>query len=147
MLTSSQTGAVAETAIMHAAVRLGIGVYRPIVEGGRYDLILDGGTRLIRVQCKSAVLRGNVVAVRCRSCRRGPNGFIRRSYTSNEADAIATYCAELDRCYLLPLDRFSGRTEIRLRLTPARNNQKSGGELGGRLPHRISRLALATMGP
>ena len=126
MLTPSQRGAVAETAIAHAAVRLGIGVYRPVAEGGRYDLILDVGPRLIRVQCKSAVRRGDVVIVGCRSCRRGRNGFVRRSYTKDEADAIAAYCPGLDRCFLLPLGRFSGRTAVQLRLAPARNNQERG---------------------
>jgi hypothetical protein len=126
VLTPSQRGAIAETAIVHAAVRLGMGVYRPVAEGGRYDLILDVGTLLLRVQCKSAVHRGDVVVIRCRSCRRGRNGFVRRFYTSDEVDAIAAFCPELDRCFLLPLDRFSGRAEIQLRLAPARNNQDRG---------------------
>ncbi len=51
---------------------------------------------------------------------------MRRSYTSDEVDAIAAFCPELDRCFLLPLARFSGRAEIQLRLVPARNNQERG---------------------
>ncbi|MGH3084541.1 MAG: hypothetical protein ACRDNP_10895 [Gaiellaceae bacterium] len=39
MLTTDQKGVIAETAIAHAATKLGIEVYRPIVEGGRFDMI------------------------------------------------------------------------------------------------------------
>jgi hypothetical protein len=38
-MTTDQKGAIAETAVAHAAVKLGIDVYRPVVEGGRYDLV------------------------------------------------------------------------------------------------------------
>jgi hypothetical protein len=51
-LTSDQNEAVAESAIVHAAIKRGIGVYLPFVEGGRCDLVLDLGCRLVRVQCK-----------------------------------------------------------------------------------------------
>lgn len=63
-LTTDQKGAIAESAVVHAAIKLGIGVYRPAFEGGRYDLIFDLGARLLRVQCKWAVRQGEVVVVR-----------------------------------------------------------------------------------
>ena len=53
-LTSNRKGAIAEAAITKRAVELGVDVYRPAVEGGRYDLIFAAGVRLIRVQCKWA---------------------------------------------------------------------------------------------
>ncbi len=43
MLTTDQKGAIAESAIVHAAIKAGIDVYRPVREGGRYDLIFDVG--------------------------------------------------------------------------------------------------------
>jgi hypothetical protein len=51
-LSTDQKGAIAESAIAHAAIKLGIGVYRPLSDGERYDLIFDLGERLERVQCK-----------------------------------------------------------------------------------------------
>jgi hypothetical protein len=125
VLTTDQKGAIAEAAIALAAVELGIGVSRPLVDE-RYDLIFDLGSRLVRVQCKWAIRRGDVIAVPCRSCRRGPEGFIRRTYRAEDVDAIAAYCAELGHCYYLPLDHFDGRTYIQLRLVPTRNNQRRG---------------------
>jgi hypothetical protein len=125
ILTTHRKGAIAETAIVHHAVRLGIDVYRPVVEGGRYDLIFGLSDLLLRVQCKWAAHNGNVVAIRCYSSRRSSSGFLKRSYTPDEVDAIVAYCAELDRCYALPLDLFGERREVQLRLAPTQNNQRA----------------------
>ena len=54
--STDQKGAIAESAIVHAAIKLGIGVFRPLSDGERYDLILDLGSKLVRVQCKWASL-------------------------------------------------------------------------------------------
>ena len=123
-LTTDQKGAIAETAIIHAAVKLGIGVYKPLADGDRYDLIFDLGTKLVRVQCKWAVQHGDVVVVRCSTCRRTRNGLLHQAYTPDEIDAFAAYCAALDRCYYLPVDSFPHRRAIQLRLAPTRNNQR-----------------------
>jgi hypothetical protein len=126
MLTTDQNGAIAETAIAHAAVKLGIDVYSPRREGGRYDFIFDVGSRLWRVQCKWACRYRDSLTIRCYSSRRCANGFIKRSYTSAEIDAIAAYSADLDRCYFLPASLVAGRKQINLRVTPPRNNQAAG---------------------
>lgn len=125
MLTTDQKGAIAEAEIAAAAVRLGVGVYRPMFEGGRYDLIFEAGSTLMRVQCKWAIRNDGVVVVRCYSSRRGPDRMIVRRYTADEVDAIAAYCRETDRCYLLPPSHFSGRRIVHLRIAPSRNNQQT----------------------
>ena len=126
MLTTDQKGAVAELAIAHAAAELRVGVFKPLTDGERYDLIFDLRPQLLRVQCKWACRHRDVVIVRCRSCRRAREGLVHRGYTLDEVDAIAAYCAELDRCYFVPLDQFEGRSALQLRLAPARNNQQLG---------------------
>ena len=126
MLTTNQKGAIAEAAVALQAVRLGIDVYRPVVEGGRYDLIFALDSGLLRIQCKWAARHGDVVVVRCISCRRGREGFVRRRYTADEIDAFAAYCMDVDRCFILPIDRFPASSAIQLRLGPTRNNQKAG---------------------
>jgi PD-(D/E)XK endonuclease len=126
VLTTDQKGAIAETAIAHAAAKLGIDVYKPISEGGRYDLIFDVTGRLLRVQCKWATRYGDVIAVRTYSSRRSGKGFLKRAYTGDEVDLIAVYCHDVQRCYLLQLDHFDGRTQFDLRLAPSRNNQRVG---------------------
>jgi PD-(D/E)XK endonuclease len=123
-MTTNQKGAIAETAVAHAAVKLGIDVYRPVVEGGRYDLIFGLEDRLLRVQCKWAARRGGAIIVPCISSWRSRDGFVRRPYTAAEIDAIVAYSADLDSCYYIPIARVEGRPAIALRLAPARNNQR-----------------------
>jgi hypothetical protein len=118
-VTTDQKGAIAEACIAAAALKLGIEVYRPIAEGGRYDMIF-ATDRLRRVQCKWASRRGAVLTVSCESARRCANGFIRRRYTAAEIDGIAAYCLELDRCFWIPIELVENRPAIALRLAPCR---------------------------
>jgi len=103
VLTTDQKGSIAEIAIAYNAIKLGVDVYRPLSDGTRYDLIFDLGSRVCRVQCKWAVKVGDVVVVRCYSCRRTKSGLIRRIYSTEQVDAFAAHCAEIDRCFFLPL--------------------------------------------
>ena len=125
MLTTNQVGAIAEAEIISAAVKLGIGVFSA-VHDERYDLIFDLRPKLLRVQCKTAVVNGDVVVIRCYSTRRSAGGLLKRVYTRTEIDAIAAYCAEIDRVFLIAVSRIDGRSHIQLRLRPTRNNQTTG---------------------
>jgi hypothetical protein len=125
-VTTDQKGAIAELAVQLAATKLGIDVYRPVAEGGRYDMIFDLVGDLVRVQCKWASRYGDVLVARCYRARRNRDGLVRRLYTREEIDAYALYCLELDRCFFVPMAHAEGMQEIRLRLAPARNNQRKG---------------------
>ena len=114
---------VAETAIIHEAAKLGIIVSRPI-DDARYDLIFDLPSGLLRVQCKWTPRIADVIVIRSYSNRRAREGF-RRCYTSDEVDAVAGYCPDNTRSYLLPADLFSGMQQVHLRLAPTRNNQQA----------------------
>jgi hypothetical protein len=126
VLTTDQKGAIAELAVAHAAAVLGVGVFKPLTDGERYDLILDVGASLLRTQCKWARRCGNVVVVPCYSARRARDGLRKRVYRASEVDAIAAHCAEIDRAFLLFAEEFDGRSAVQLRLAPSRNNQRLG---------------------
>ena len=126
MLSTNQKGAIAETSIMRDAIRHGFDVFAPVNEGVRSDLIFNANGVLHRVQCKWANLVRDAVAVRLYSGRRARDGIRRSHYSKDEVDVIAAYCEELDQCFYVPSSRFSGRTELRLRIDPARNNQRTG---------------------
>ena len=57
-LGPNEKGNIAELAIALHASQLGIGVYRPMMEHGRTDLVLEIAGRLWRVQCKWGALSG-----------------------------------------------------------------------------------------
>jgi PD-(D/E)XK endonuclease len=65
VLTPSVKGSIAEAVIAAGAVKAGVVVLRPLVEGRRY-LLFDVGHRLLRVQCKMGRRQGDVVVVRSR---------------------------------------------------------------------------------
>jgi PD-(D/E)XK endonuclease len=125
-MTTDQKGAIAEACIAAAAIKLGVDVYRPVADGGRCDLILGMGARLLRIQCKWAPLVDDVVVVRCSTFRRTRDGYRKTTYTASDVDAIAAYCDKLDRSFLIPIERVDGRPTIALRVAPTRNNQRLG---------------------
>ena len=119
-------GNVAELAIATEAAKLGLSVLKPLTEHERYDLVLGIAGRLLRVQCKWGSHKGDVICVRLKSSYHSPTcGYVRSTYAENEIDVIAVYCAELERCYLLPIGIFAGRDTVHLRLKQTRNNQRA----------------------
>ena len=79
--SGNHKGAVAEAKIAAAAIELGVPVLKPMSEHGRYDLVFDIGNRLIRVQCKSARCKGDVVLVHLGGNYLSPRGYVRSTYT------------------------------------------------------------------
>ena len=124
--STDRKGSIAESAIVHAGIKLGLSVSKPRTDGDRYDLIFDLEPGLSRVQCKWATLVGDVVSVRCYSCRRTRSGQLKRGYSSDEIDATAAYCSDLNRCFYFPIHRLDGRATIQVRLRPALDNQQLG---------------------
>ncbi len=114
---------MAEAEIAAAVIRLNLVVLRPLSEGGRYDLVIDTGEQLLRIQCKWASRQGEVLTARCATCRHTPAGYRRSTYSPREVDAIAAYSPDTDTCYLIPIDEVEGRSTVSLRLGPTANNQ------------------------
>jgi PD-(D/E)XK nuclease superfamily protein len=125
-LTPSQKGAIAEAEIAAAATRAGVVVLRPDTDGRRYDLVFDTGPALLRVQCKYANRKGDVIVVYTGTCRLTPSGYKRTTYTRDEVDLIAVFCPDVDECFLIPIRAVEGRHVLHLRLAAAKNNQKLG---------------------
>jgi hypothetical protein len=124
MMSTNQKGAIPETAIAAEATRLGNDVYRPVAEGGRFDLVFAfADASLARVQYTWATRQGDVVVIRPYTCRRAREGLRYSMYTADEVDAVAAYCLELKRCFHVPIAKIANRRGFQLRLGPARNNQ------------------------
>ncbi|MEA2171338.1 MAG: hypothetical protein QOF76_4638 [Solirubrobacteraceae bacterium] len=123
-MNPTQKGAIAEAAVFLETTRLGLPVMRPSVEGLRYDLVIDVGTRLLRVQVKWANWRESYMAIRTSTCRHTPAGYVRTMYTPDQIDGFAIYCDHNRECYWMPIEEVAGVSYIHLRFQPTRNNQQ-----------------------
>jgi hypothetical protein len=114
-------------AIMLALHEAGYDLLVPFGENTRYDLAIDDGSRLARVQCKTGRLRNGAVAFNtCSSYAHHPNPrVIKRDY-QGEIDYFAVFCPETQRSYLIPIAEVPMRRRASLRVHPARNNQQLG---------------------
>jgi prevent-host-death family protein len=128
MQDPNHLGSVAEAGFVFHAVKAGLPVLAPVAEHGAYDAVLDVEGRLIRVQVKCGTLvdGGSVIVARLRRSRHSPTaGYVIRAYGLDEIDAFAIYCAELDRCYLVPIDDVAGQGSLHLRIDPPANSQRA----------------------
>lgn len=125
--TRKEKGDLAELVIASDLRRRGCKVAIPYGEDWDYDLVIERKGRLERVQVKHTESNGDVIAVKC--CSHSlTNGRIRRTkrYTAATIDWLAVYDRTTDRCYYIPASELGdGRREIRLRVSPARNNQRA----------------------
>jgi Holliday junction resolvase-like predicted endonuclease len=121
-------GDLAELKVATDLLDRGCNLSFPFGEDCDYDLIADRDGILHRVQVKFTKSDGRIVVVRCRS-HSLTKGRIRRTkhYTAATVDWIAVYDKTSDCCYYCPSSELgSGRSELSLRLVPARNSQLIG---------------------
>ena len=114
-------------AIMAALLEAGYAVLLPFGENTRYDLVIDDGVRLGRVQCKTGRLRhGAIRFSACSSYAHLPNPkMVRRDYLG-QIDYFAVYCPDTVGVYLVPVGEARVRRQGSLRVRPPLNNQKQG---------------------
>jgi hypothetical protein len=115
-------GNAAEARLLAELVARGYDVLVPFGGGQPYDLALDLGDLVLKIQCKTAWLTagGSCLMFNCRSTDhgRGPQSY------DGLADVFGVFLPP-DSVYLVPLDSVGGFVG-RLRLEPTRNNQKRG---------------------
>jgi PD-(D/E)XK endonuclease len=119
---------LAELKVAVDLMHRGCQVAFPFGEDCDYDLIADHAGVLHRVQVKYTESDGHIVTLRCQS-HSFTKGKVRatKHYTAATVDWIAVYDRTTDRCYYCPSSELgTGRSELSLRLTPARNGQVQG---------------------
>ena len=120
-METAARGNAAEGAVLNAFVQRGYGVLVPFGGGQPYDLVVELGSALLRVQCKRAWPSGGCLVFNSRGTDHG-NG--RRSYRGL-ADIFGVYFPQTDSVYLVPINEVA-ESKGWLRVEPARNNQKRG---------------------
>ena len=114
----------ATLAIMLALRVAGYGLLLPFGENTRYDLVIDDGERLGRVQCKSGRLRQGAVRFKTSSsyAHHDRPKMQRRDYLG-QVDYFAVYCRDTAGVYLVPIEDIQTKCEGALRVDPPRNGQ------------------------
>jgi hypothetical protein len=112
-------------AVMVGLKRRGYEIAVPFGENTRYDLVIDDGHTLARVQCKSGQLRAGAIHFKTASsyAHHRSSRQARRHY-HGQIDFFAVYCPDTHGVYLLPIDDVAPRCEAALRVEPSRNGQK-----------------------
>jgi hypothetical protein len=103
----------------------GYAVLMPFGENTRYDLVVDDGCDLKRIQCKTGRLyEGAVVFNTCSYYAHHHNPRVTSRDYIGQIDAFAVYCRSTCGVYLVPIDDVPNRRTGALRVNPPRNNQR-----------------------
>ena len=95
----------------------------PFGEGFRYDLAIEAEGCFFRVQVKTGCLSADRSRVVFNTCSNN-KGYGRKEY-SEGIDLFAVYCDQLQKAYLVPLEK-TGRSSTTLRVSPPKNGQIKG---------------------
>lgn len=122
MRDTSSIGNKTEAMVLAALVHVGYSPLLPFGGGHPYDVALDVGDKLLRVQCKTGrLLKEGVIsfptAIWCRN-------LSYRSYRG-DVDLFGVYCPSTKQVYLVPIEDVPERA-AHLRVVPPRNGQTRG---------------------
>ena len=112
-----ERGEWAELCFMARAAGLGMSVSKPYGESRRYDVLVEAGGRILRVQVKSTTY-----------CRRGGEyslnvmGPQRKRYAAGTVDFFAVFVIPLGEWYIIPYEAMGKR--LTLHFTPGSKRSK-----------------------
>ena len=95
-------GEPSELIVALELARAGYIVAKPFGENCRYDLVIDDGAKLFRVQVKTGRLRNGAIVFNTYSTHGHRKGGVCRPY-SNQIDFFGVYCPALGNSYLIPI--------------------------------------------
>jgi hypothetical protein len=114
-------GEIAEALFLAKAATMGFGLATPWGDSLKYDMVVDTGRKLFRVQVKSAhrVSASKGGGYHVRAC-----GHNRRPYKASEIDLLVAYVLPLDAWYLFPPRAFVKMKSMRLFPIPGKKKSK-----------------------
>ncbi|WP_267641890.1 group I intron-associated PD-(D/E)XK endonuclease [Haloarchaeobius amylolyticus] len=114
-MNTSRKGDETEALVLAELMRLGLSVSVPFGDSDRYDLIVDDGDRLHRVQCKTGSWVNGTVRFNLYSSTVGSDGRVDVPYSADQIDAYAVHSRETGDAYWVPVTE-TGDGEMRLRV-------------------------------
>ena len=114
-------GEIGEAMFLANAARMGFGIATPWGDSLKYDMVIDTGKRLFRVQVKSAhkVSANKGGGYHLRAC-----SHKRRPYTAKQIDLLVGYVLPLDAWYIFPPRAFVRMKSMRLFPVPGKKQSK-----------------------
>ena len=129
-------------AVIAAFQLAGYGVYLPLGENTRCDLVVEQDSKLTRVQCKTGRLRNGVVSFAvCSTYGHHRNPLATRRTYHGEIDVFGVYCLDTSTVYVVPIQDAPGGSRASLRINPPRNNQRRRIRLAA--DYELARVAIA----
>jgi hypothetical protein len=114
-------GEIAEAMFLAKAATKGYGLATPWGDSLKYDMVVDTGGKLSRVQVKSAhrVSASKGGGYHVRACSHN-----RRSYRAEDIDVLVAYVMPLDAWYIFPPKAFVRMKSMRLFPIPGKKKSK-----------------------
>jgi len=112
MENKKSTGELSEAIIMAHLLKKGWSVSLPFGNNQRYDMILDNGDKLLKIQCKTAWFRDGCIHFQTAS----KNGFtnVRTDY-HGQIDLFLVYYPVLQKVYCVDV-KLAGKNQMSLRI-------------------------------
>ena len=127
-MNTNEKGDIAELKVALRAREMGMMVSRPMFDSARYDLILDDGIGLKRVQIKWAAGKSiqseGSAYVELRRHNRKEGG--QRVYQEGEVDLLIVYLPDVDKLCVFGPEMFVGKRGLSIRYKEAKNGQTKG---------------------
>lgn len=122
MRTTFDIGNEAEGVVLGHYIKAGLRVCVPFGTGAPYDLVVDTGTRIVKVQVKTATFGKG--CIQCKTRRRNASyDRTMRRYEKGEVDYFAIYCPQLNKLYGMSFEE-AARGSVSLRKEPTLNKQE-----------------------
>jgi len=115
-------GDSSELKFMLLCHELGYVVSKPFGDNAKYDVIIDTGTSLERIQIKSTSRKDTSYGMDCYNCLVCSGSDSKKQYTEKEIDYIATYVIPENAWYKIPIQEIKGKT---VKLYPHRKPQRN----------------------
>ncbi|WP_290817253.1 group I intron-associated PD-(D/E)XK endonuclease [Halovivax sp.] len=102
-MNSKQVGDVTEVRILSRLITEGYSVSTPYGDNDPYDLLVDTGSSIRKVQCKTGWIEGEVVRFKTAS-KTTRDGRVAMVDYDEAIDVFAVYCNERDEYYWVPVE-------------------------------------------
>lgn len=126
-MDTTSRGNITEGVVAGGLMKAGFPVFIPIGTKKDYDLVIEKEGELARVECRTGWLKDG--SIRFNTSRSVYNGYGpgKSVPTSPKVEFFGVYCPDTDEVYLVP--NFGNRSQMRLRVEPAPNNQTANTRL------------------